>query len=109
MAPLPQIVSQLQPGTPDNQPVDDEVGLRLEELAGVHSFEMAGASSTDGHRPRAEEFAGVHADLLDAFEKVDAAREALSRVVTDSGMRHSAPAFVPGQLCPGQQLSSFVD
>lgn len=80
-----------QSGTPSKQPVGDEVGQRLErmveELAGVHSFEL----------------------LEDAFSRV-AAREALSRgVASDSGLRHSAPAFVPGQMWTGQQRSSFVD
>jgi len=74
------------------QPADDEVGQRLEEmveeLAGVHSLEL----------------------LEDAFSKVDAAREALSQVIHDSsGLRHSAPAFVPGQMWTGRQRSSFVD
>jgi len=99
--PFPPPQQQAQPraaqtwAPPARQPVDDEVGKRLEEmveeLAGVHSFEHS-------------------VELLeDAFSKVDAAREALSRVVTNSGLRHSAPAFVPGQMWTGQQRSSFVD
>jgi len=71
--------------------VEDDVGQRLEamveELAGVDSFAL----------------------LEDAFSKVDAAREALSKVVGDSNLRHSAPAFVPGQMWTGSQQSCFVD
>eukprot|EP00931_Biecheleriopsis_adriatica_P056856 TRINITY_DN33722_c0_g1_i1.p1 TRINITY_DN33722_c0_g1~~TRINITY_DN33722_c0_g1_i1.p1 ORF type:complete len:652 (+),score=153.02 TRINITY_DN33722_c0_g1_i1:33-1958(+) len=76
---------------PQKSSVEDDVGLRLEamveELAGANSFEL----------------------LEDAFSKVDAAREALCRVVSDSGLHHSAPAFTPGQMWPGSQRSSFVD
>lgn len=66
--------------------VEDDVGLRLEamveELAGVHSFEL----------------------LEDAFVKVDAARAALSKVVSaESNLQLTAPAFVPGQIWPGSQ------
>jgi len=61
---------------------EDDVELRLEamveELAGVHSFEL----------------------LEDAFCKVDAAREALSKV---------APVFIPGQPWTGCQRTSFRD
>jgi len=47
-------------------------------------------------------------DLSDAFHKVAAASEALSKVI-DSEMRRSAPTFVPGQMWTGQGRSSFVD
>lgn len=62
---------------------EDDVGKRLEamveELAGPSSFEL----------------------LEDAFSKVDAAREALSKVVSEPGLHHAAPVFIPGQLWPG--------
>mmetsp|Transcript_7860 Transcript_7860/g.22490 ORF Transcript_7860/g.22490 Transcript_7860/m.22490 type:complete len:974 (-) Transcript_7860:54-2975(-) len=49
----------------------------------------------------------------DALSKVDAAREALSKVLHESArhseLRLSAPSFVPGQMWTGQQRSSFVD
>jgi len=48
-------------------------------------------------------------DALDAFNKVDAAREALSKVLDSAGLRTSAPTFVPGQMWTGQGRSSFVD
>jgi len=73
------------------QLAEEDVGSWLEamveDLAGVDSFTL----------------------LEDAYSKVDAAREALSKVLSDSGLRHSAPAFIPGQMWPGQQRSSFVD
>lgn len=70
----------------DSPWVEDDVARRLEamveELAGPSSFEL----------------------LEDAFSKVDAAREALSKVV-EPGLRlhHTAPAFIPGQMWPGVQ------
>jgi len=64
---------------------EDDVGKRLEamveELAGPSSFEL----------------------LEDAFSKVDAAREALSKVVSEPGLHHGAPVFIPGQLWPGSR------
>ncbi|CAE8688218.1 unnamed protein product, partial [Polarella glacialis] len=82
----------------------DEVDMRLEamveDLAGVNSF-------TFGHHQHLVE---------DAFTKVDAARTALSKVLTETTLRHSAPTFTPGQLWPGSGVlpgansqSSFVD
>lgn len=71
----------------DSPWVEDDVARRLEamveELAGTRSFEL----------------------LEDAFSKVDAAREALSKVV-EPGLRlhHTAPAFIPGQMWPGVQI-----
>jgi len=71
----------------DSPWAEDDVARRLEamveELAGPRSFEL----------------------LEDAFSKVDAAREALSKVV-EPGLRlhHTAPAFIPGQMWPGVQI-----
>lgn len=83
--------SSTTPPGATRQLAEEDVGSWLEamveDLAGVDSFTL----------------------LEDAYSKVDAAREALSRVLTDSGLRHSAPTFIPGQLWPGQQRSSFVD
>lgn len=84
-----------EPG-PEDPVVDkpeDEVDLDMEamveELAGVNSFTL----------------------LEDAFSKVDAARDALSKAVASvpSDLRLSAPSFVPGQMWTGAQMSSFVD
>eukprot|EP00930_Biecheleria_cincta_P039625 TRINITY_DN27221_c0_g2_i1.p1 TRINITY_DN27221_c0_g2~~TRINITY_DN27221_c0_g2_i1.p1 ORF type:complete len:782 (+),score=174.18 TRINITY_DN27221_c0_g2_i1:60-2405(+) len=83
-------------GTGDTADVDmdmgvaeDEVDLRLEamveDLAGAESFTW---------RDRRQL-------VEDAFTKVDAARTALSKVLTCGQLRHSAKAFVPGQMWMG--------
>lgn len=82
---------QLAPG--GSRASDEDVDFRLEamveDLAGVNSFSL----------------------LEDAFVKLDAAREALSKMLTteSTGLRKNAPTFVPGQAWTGEQQSSFVD
>lgn len=76
---------------------EDDVLPRLEAMV----EDLAGASS----------FTLVE-DVEDACSKVQAAHEALIKVrevLVDSGLRHSAPSFVPGQMWTGRQRSSFVD
>lgn len=75
---------------------EDDVLPRLEAMV----EDLAGASS----------FTLVE-NLEDACSNLDAAREALTkfREVLDSGLRHSAPNFVPGEMWTGRQQSGYVD
>jgi hypothetical protein len=69
---------------------EDDVDLRLEAMV----EDLAGAD---------------HKHLIeDAFTKVDAARAALSKVLTTS-LRHSAPSFVPGQMWMGASETETTD
>lgn len=84
--------SEAKPGAIGHSPAEDDVDSRLEamveDLAGVNSFTL----------------------LEDAFSKVDAARTALSKVLsTESGLRTAAPTFTPGEMWTGRQVSNFVD
>jgi len=93
----------------------ERIEAMVEELAGVDSFDM----QEDVDDPRVGKDGGSGRGvssislLEDALSKVEDARDALSRAVdearVDSDLRTSAPAFVPGQLWTGSQMSSFVD
>eukprot|EP00441_Pelagodinium_beii_P034351 CAMPEP_0197628994 /NCGR_PEP_ID=MMETSP1338-20131121/7045_1 /TAXON_ID=43686 ORGANISM="Pelagodinium beii, Strain RCC1491" /NCGR_SAMPLE_ID=MMETSP1338 /ASSEMBLY_ACC=CAM_ASM_000754 /LENGTH=663 /DNA_ID=CAMNT_0043200001 /DNA_START=151 /DNA_END=2142 /DNA_ORIENTATION=- len=64
---------------------EDEVDLQMEAMV----EDLAGKDGVLQHHQHLVE---------DAITKVDAARTALSKVLTESGMRRSAPSFVPGQM-----------
>jgi len=84
----------------DEDEFDFDLGLEdmVEELAGLDSFEF------DEQPAPSQEL------LEDAWNKMEDAREALSKVMdSNSDLRVSAPAFVPGQMWTGSQISAFVD
>jgi len=106
----------------DEDEFDFDLGLEdmVEELAGVNSF-SGGSALQDPpiQEPPAPPglssppTATTSQELLEeAWLKMEGARDALSKVIesnADSDLRVSAPAFVPGQMWTGSQISSFVD
>jgi len=91
----------------DDSPLEAMGKAMVEDLVGewdlepeAHAPLSAGGVSSLAH-PLLE-------DLSDAFNKVAAASGLLSKVL-DSGLRRTAPTFVPGEMWTGQGRSSFVD
>jgi hypothetical protein len=100
----------------DEDEFDFDLGLEdmVEELAGVNSYPDPPTQEPPAPPGLSSPpTATTSQELLEeAWLKMEGARDALSKVIesnADSDLRVSAPAFVPGEIWTGSQISSFVD